>query len=331
MAHVKRGSMKSRQILARVLVILGLVLGPSSIAEASKVRVGIPSHAISQIAFYVAKDKGYYANEGLDVELILMTGPVSNTALIARELQFSIVPVAALTAAVRGAPLRIVQTSYYRPLWWMYGTSDVPDVRALKGRKIGVGGIASATGALAIEVLKRYGLEAGRDVLLLSVGVQSSVYTAIATKVVDAGLLTSPWNFKATESGFRTLLDLTKEDLVLLTGSVVVHEDTLRNERPLVEKFLRATMRGFLHAKENRPDSISIAARNIQLDTALAAKTYDVALPAFTTDGTMDRDAQKKALDLIGRIREVKPMPPFEQFFDFNLTRNIYQELKSRR
>ena len=323
--------MISRQIPARVLVILALVLGLASGAESSKVRVGIPSHAISQIAFYAAKDKGYYASEGLDVELILMTGPVSNTALIARELQFTIVPVAALTAAVRGAPLRIIQTSYYRPLWWMYGTSDIQDVRSLKGKKLGVGGIASATGALAIEVLKRYGLEAGRDVLLLSVGVQSSVYTSIATKVVDAGLLTSPWNFKAVESGFRTLLDLTKEDLVLLTGSVVVHEDTLRNERPLVEKFLRATMRGFLHAKENRADAISIAARNIQLDAAMAAKTYDVALPAFTADGTLDRDAQKKALDLIGRIREVKPMPPFEQFFDFSLTRNIYGELKARK
>ena len=323
--------MVSKKIPAAVLVVLGLASGLSQGGEASKVRVGIPSHAISQIAFYVAKDKGYYAKEGLDVELILMTGPVSNTALIAKELQFTIVPVAALTAAIRGAPLRIIQTSYYRPLWWMFGTSDIQDVRSLKGKKIGVGGIASATGALAIEVLKRYGLEAGRDVLLLSVGVQSSVYAAIATKVVDAGLLTSPWNFKAEESGFRTLLDLTKEDLVLLTGSVVAHEDTLRNDRPLVEKFLRATMRGFLYAKEDRADAISIAARNIQLDATMAARSYDVALPALTADGTMDRDAQKKAVDLVTRIREVKPLPPFEQFFDFSLTKNIYGELKGKK
>jgi ABC-type nitrate/sulfonate/bicarbonate transport system substrate-binding protein len=313
------------------LAVLVFAFQLSSAEAASKVRVGIPSHAISQIAFYVAKDKGYYDAEGLDVELILMRGPVANTALIAKELQFSIVPLAALTAAVRGAPLKIIQTCYYRPMWWMYGTSDVRDVPALRGKKIGVGGIASATGALAIEVLNRYGLEAGRDVLLLAVGVQSSVYAAIASKAVDAGLLTSPWNFKAEESGFRKLVDLTKEDLVLLTGSVVVHEDSLHNDRPLVEKFLRATMKGFLYAKQNRADVISIAARHIQLDPDMAAKTYDVALSAFTRDGTLDRESQKKALGLVTRIREVKPVPPFEQFFDFSLTKSIYEQLKPER
>jgi hypothetical protein len=42
----------------------------------------------------------------------------------------------------------------------------------------------------------------------------------------------------------------------------------------------------------------------------------------------LDRESQRKALDLVTRIREVKPVPPFEQFFDFSLTRKIYRELK---
>src|SRR5262245_29349288 len=97
--------------IRRALLVVGAACGLFSVAEARTVRVGIPSHAITQISQYVAKDKGYYAEEGLEVELIVMAGPAANTALIAKELQFSIVPVAALTAAVRGAPLRILQTS----------------------------------------------------------------------------------------------------------------------------------------------------------------------------------------------------------------------------
>jgi ABC-type nitrate/sulfonate/bicarbonate transport system substrate-binding protein len=320
--------MRLKKVVVGFLILLGFSCWLFRMAEAKIVRIGIPSHAITQIAQYIAKDKGYYAEEGLEVELIMMAGPIANTALIAKELQFSIVPVAALTAAVRGAPLRIIQTSYFRPLWWMYGTPEIHNVAALKGKKVGVGGIASATGALSIEVLKRYGLEAGRDVLLLSVGVQPSVLAALLTKTIDAAILTAPWNFKAEESGLRRLLDLTKEDLVLLTGSVVVHEDMLRNDRVLVEKFLRSTMKGFLYAKKNSADAIAIAARNIQLSPDLAAKTYHVALPALTEDGTLDPESQRKALDMVTRIREVKPVPPFEQFFDFSLTRKIYRELK---
>ena len=314
--------------ITRALLIVFSACWLSSSTEARTVRVGIPSHAITQIAQYVAKDKGYYAEEGLEVELIMMAGPAANTALIAKELQFSIVPVAALTAAVRGAPLRILQTTYFRPLWWMYGIPEIRNMAALKGKKVGIGGIASATGALSIEVLKRYGLEAGRDVLLLSVGVQPSAFAALLTKTIDAAILTSPWNFKAEESGLRLLLDLTKEDMVLLSGSVVVHEDILRSDRVLVEKFLRSTMKGFLYAKENSTDATAIAARNIQLSPDVAAKTYQVALPALTEDGALDRESQRKALDLVTRIREVKPVPPFEQFFDFSLTRKIYRELK---
>jgi NitT/TauT family transport system substrate-binding protein len=318
-----------KTLLGVALAITVLVLGAKTFAQTTKVRVAIPSHAISQIAFYLAKDKNFYADEGLDLELILMSGPVSNTALIAKQVHFTTVPVAGLTAAIQGAPLQIIHTSYYRPMWWMYSTPGIQNVRSLKGKKIGVGGIASATGALTIEVLKRYGLDAGRDVLLMSVGVQSAVYTAVASNVVDAGMLTSPWNFKAAESGLNQLLDLTREDLVLLTGSVVVHKDTLRENRALVEKFLRATMRGFRHAKTTHADAVSVAARVLQLDKTMAAKTFEVALPAFTEDGTLDRDAQKKAIDLITRIREVKKMPPYEQFFDFSITKNIYDNLKA--
>ena len=320
-----------KTLVTRLVVAVLLVSWLTSVGEARKIRVGIPSHAIALIAQYVAKDKGYYAVEGLDVELILMAGPIANAALIAKELQFSIVPVAALTSAIRGAPLRIVQTTYKRPMWWMYSTPGIRDVASLKGKKIGVGGIASATGALAVEVLSRYGLEAGRDVLLLTVGVQSSVYVALASKAVDAALLTYPWNFKAEESGLHTLLDLTKEDIVLLTGSVVVHEELLRNDRALVEQFLRGTIKGFLYAKENRADAISIVARNIQLVPEMATRTYDSALPALTEDGIIDRESQRKALELVTRIREVKPVPPFEQFFDFSLAKKIYGELKARK
>ncbi|MGH8545906.1 MAG: ABC transporter substrate-binding protein, partial [Gammaproteobacteria bacterium] len=94
--------MISKRLLVAALAIAGLVLGSNSLAQTTKVRVGIPSHAMSQIAFYMAKDKGFYADEGLDVELILMRGPVSNTALIAKEVHFTTVPVAGLTAAIQG-------------------------------------------------------------------------------------------------------------------------------------------------------------------------------------------------------------------------------------
>jgi ABC-type nitrate/sulfonate/bicarbonate transport system substrate-binding protein len=87
-------------------------------AWARTVKVGIPGHNVTQAAFYVAKERGWYRDEGLEVQLIMMPAPVSNLALIAGNVDFTSVPTAAITAALRGAPLRVLFTSFDKPLFW---------------------------------------------------------------------------------------------------------------------------------------------------------------------------------------------------------------------
>lgn len=89
------------------------------VSQAKTVRVGIPGHNITQAAFYLAKEKGYYRDEGLEIQLITMPAPVSNLALIGGNVDFTSVPTAAITAALRGAPLRVLFTSFDRPLFWL--------------------------------------------------------------------------------------------------------------------------------------------------------------------------------------------------------------------
>jgi ABC-type nitrate/sulfonate/bicarbonate transport system substrate-binding protein len=117
-----RWSMTSMQFRFAMFLILVGVLRITHIAEAAdaKVRVAIPSESMAQIAFYVGIEKGYYKQEGLDVELILMRAPVANLSLIGGDVNFSTVPAAALNAALRGAPLRVIYSTFYRPMHWLY-------------------------------------------------------------------------------------------------------------------------------------------------------------------------------------------------------------------
>src|SRR5215467_13909043 len=85
-------------------------------AEAT-IRVGVADISQSQLSVFVAKDKGYYRQEGLDVELILMPGAIANQALIAGNVEYTTVPTAGLTAALQGAPLRILFTTYYKAMF----------------------------------------------------------------------------------------------------------------------------------------------------------------------------------------------------------------------
>ena len=73
-----------------------LVIGLAARAEAARLRLSVPVHGVSHVAFYAAKEKGYFQEEGLDVEVILMSGAIGIRALIAGDVDASTVGGSAL-------------------------------------------------------------------------------------------------------------------------------------------------------------------------------------------------------------------------------------------
>jgi hypothetical protein len=82
--------------------------------------------------------------------------------------------------------------------------------------------------------------------------------------------------------------------------------------------------------RENRAETIAVLTRNINIADSLAIKSYDVIRPALTADGGLSEDAQRKALDLILQVQNVKESPSVERFFDFAIQRRVSSELKSK-
>jgi NitT/TauT family transport system substrate-binding protein len=298
-------------------------------AEPKTARAAIPAQNLTAIAFYAAQEKGYYRAEGLDVQLILMSAPVSAVALIGGDLEFSTAAGAAMTAAVRGAPLSFLFHTYYRPLYWLYVRREIQDVAALKGRKIGISGIGSGPYFLVVDLLKKHGLEAGRDVAILTTGVQSASFAALASGAVDATSLSPPFMFNAQQAGFRELVAFVKEDFVELQSAVVVRNELLKTDPELVEKFLRATIKGLLYARQVRSGTIPIVARLLKIDEETAAKTYDLYRSAMTADGTVSKETQARFVDEIAKRMKLKEPPAVENIFNYSTSRKIIRELES--
>src|SRR5688500_2471410 len=71
-------------------------------AQLKRVRVAVPGYTIAVLSFLAAKMNGYYTVEGLDAELIAMRAPTANLAVLGGNVEFSGVPLAGLTTALRG-------------------------------------------------------------------------------------------------------------------------------------------------------------------------------------------------------------------------------------
>ena len=224
----------------------------------------------------------------------MMPAPVSNLALIAGNVDFTSVPTAAITAALRGAPLRVLFTSFDKPLFWLYAKPEIRDLKGLKDKKIGTSGLGAAE-TLLREFLKKQGLEVGRDVTLLNTGADSVRWVSVVSGSTDATVITLPWNFSAEEAGLRNLVSFTKEDMVQLTGSVVIRDSLLQTEPNVVEKFISATLKGHLAVRANRAEAIGTLTRNVKISEALAAKSYDVIRPALTADGGLSEESPEKS------------------------------------
>jgi NitT/TauT family transport system substrate-binding protein len=309
-----------------------LLVSFATAAEARKVSMAVATFSQSVLPMVVAQEKGYFREEDLDVELILMTASVANMALLGGNVDFISSGPSVVGAIARGAPLRFVFICFNRPMHWLYGKPEIKDVKGLKGKKIGVSAIGSSSQFLVQEILKRHGLDSGRDVTILGVGTTANRYAALQTGTIDATNLTPPFNFRAQESGLRELVAYVEQDyLVEPAGAIVVRENLFQSDPLLLEKFIRGTLKGLLHIRQNRAGTIPILGKLMKIQTDMAAKIYDLVLPGLTADGTINSELQKKVLEFVSKVQGIKEPAVAEKIYDFAPVRKIRADLDARK
>lgn len=297
-------------------------------AEARKVTVAVPVLDVTQSALFVARDQGYFQKEGLDVELILMRGGVANQALIGGNVEFTTVPTAGLQAALQGAPLKVVLSTFHKPMFWLYSRPQIRSVKELHNKKIAVSSLGAAGDSALRELIKKSGMDENRDVAVLAIGTTATRLGALSTGVVDAAMMTFPHNITAAQAGFRELVSFIASDIIQLQGAIVTREALLNTQPDVVEKFLRATIKGIIYYSTNRSGAIQILARDVKTQESLAAKIYDLVKPALTPESILSDDLQKRVMTPLWE-RVAKRDPSTARFFDFVLARKINGELKA--
>lgn len=318
----------------KLKIVIGFMAIASAFATApafaKAIRLAIPGYNITQMAFFTAKERGYFKEEGLDVELIQMTGSLANLALMSGEVPFTSVPAAAMNANLRGANLRVLFSTWERPLFWLMTRTPVRDIAELKGKKMGIPGLNSVGYFLLREFLEKHGMEPGKDYTLIQAGDSAPRLLALQNGFVDATILPLPWNIQAQAAGLHEAASMAKSDIIAPNGSIVVRDELLKADGALVEQFTRAALKGLRFSQERRAGTIPILMRSMKIKEDLAAKAYDAARPALTQDGTFTDVAQKKAVESVLRIAGIKEAMAPERFFNFTVTKKVAAELQTK-
>jgi len=322
---------------ARLFIVCLLVFATVSSsriagAQLRKVHATIPALTESSITFFMAKDKGYWREEGLDVELILARAAPSIQAVIAGNVEFGTAGGSGLLPIVRGLPLTFLFTTFDRANFSLYSKPQIRSVQELKARRIGVSSFGSGPDSLLRDFLIDHGIEGGRDATILAVGSGTERFIALKTDSVDAAMLSPSAYIMAEDAGFRELVSFVKQkDYVYLQGGIITRNALLKSDPALVEKFIRGSVKALLYVQTNRAETIIFLSKTLKIKPDIAARVYDEIRPGLTLDGTVNEGQQKKSLaPFLGRTGS-KDAPLTQRPFDFSITRKVIAELKAEK
>jgi NitT/TauT family transport system substrate-binding protein len=296
----------------------------------TRIRMGLAARSTTTMPFFVARERGFFREEGLEVELIVMQAIQTIQATLGNSLQFASATGTAVGAAVRGADMRVVLAVTDRPSFDLIAQPSITSVQQLRGKKIGGGGVGSLAETLARQILIVHEIRP-EEVAILATGPSYVTYMALKAKVVDAAPLQMPLTFTAQDEGFRKLVDA--GDVYRSVQGGLATTQTMLSEQPeLVTKVVRAMMRATRLIKADRKYGIEFI-KGPWVDIGkepdkIAARVYDIAAPALLENGIVNEDIQRQMIaDASLRIKPAQPVLP-EQVFDFSSVRKVSETLR---
>ncbi len=327
--------MRRRLYFSRVIGFVFLVIFLSADAPAranTKIRVGLPDFTSSSVPFEIARQMGYFSQEGLDVEIIRMSCAVSVRALVAKSIDFdSCAGVkAAVSAVSQGIRIKIVMARFNRPLMDLIGTKDVQKVSDLAGRIIGSGSQGSPAEAFLEEFLAANGLSAQKDVKMLSVGTSSDRIAALFAKRISATVLSPPWNLKVLDQGYRRIANM-GDSIVGYQGSLSILQSTADEKKPALLAFMRSMIRAQNFYRTRKSESLPLMMQFSKLDSPeLTQRVYDYLLPAMTIDGSLPDSVVEAEMQRATKSLKLVKMPQAQEIFDFTYAREASRALAQK-
>jgi len=227
--------MKRNPLLAAAAVLLCLCI--ANAAAQTVVRVGWCARTISTAAapFAVAMKMGWYAHDGIKVDLVPIAGSTDCVKLVAtREVPYSLPSVEPL-AIVRqqGVKARIFYTAYQGNIYGVAVPQGSPITRIseLKGKSIGVTSMGSGGVIIARALAANAGLNPDTDIRIVVVGEGAQTAALVRTGQVDALSQFDTQYAMVENAGIKLRMLPGKEIEQFPSNGFLALEDTLRNQR----------------------------------------------------------------------------------------------------
>lgn len=271
-------------------VFLGQISPVQKSEELTKVSMALDWFPWSEhVGFFIAKEKGYFADEGLDVELRIPPDPATIIQTIASGRDdFGInTKHDILVAREQGIAVVSIMALYQRPVSALMTLEDsgIKTPKDLADKKVGWTGVPQHE-KMMDTILKKYGMSL-KDVEMVNVGFD--LVPALIGKQVDA-IAFGYWVYESIVSekqGFPVNIMKIDEygiprhyELVVITN-----EDKLKNSPELVQKLVKAVKRGYEDAIKDPESAVQLLKKtNPEVDINIERRSTELQIPLWKSE-----------------------------------------------
>jgi ABC-type nitrate/sulfonate/bicarbonate transport system substrate-binding protein len=321
------------KLMSLSLVLALAVGGCGSLAPTATplrhLRVAFPAKDAHYAPYLIAIEKGYFAQEGLEVEILDAAGNVGVDAVIAGDAEFTTSAGVALSAILKGAPLKIVFSHMDRPNYEIWSSQPgIQQIGDLEGKAVGVIGRGDSTEISTRMALIKRGLDPN-GVAYTALGPGGSRLAAVQSGAVAAAVLsiTDVEQLKKVDPRSHLVLDVANDVSMLFNGAATT-DRLLRDEPAVVAGFLRAVLKGREYFKQYRDETLDVVGRYNGQPRETTEPVYRSIVPAMTADGTLSDDAQRADAKVRAALIGADGVRPIEQIFDYATVRRVGGELQ---
>jgi NitT/TauT family transport system substrate-binding protein len=313
------GTFSRIRLSALVYLILFLLALPTSGKAAERFFISIPGPVLSYVPLYYAQEKGFFAQEGLELQVLVVRGIIGVSSIMAGEIDVTCHAGSGFSAALRGVPVKIISVTRDLPVHELVVSPSIASPAEMKGKAIAVGSLDGTAAVMTRRIIQAKGLDPQKDVTLLSMDTTARLQALMSGKVAGA-MVTPPATYLALDQGFK-VFGRGRDYMRYLQTGVVATVSHIKQNRELLVRFLRAWNRGLKFYQDNPEAMLPYIQKKLGVrDPQLARRMYEDDAPYILPGGRLSPDAMKEIIEIGREALKIKETISPERIFDFSLT-----------
>jgi ABC-type nitrate/sulfonate/bicarbonate transport system substrate-binding protein len=256
--------MTTRRFMLAAVLLTAL---PLAAQAQTKVSIGkIISGNGLHIPTYIAMDKGFYKEEGLDARFISLTGSGLIKGALTGAIDFIPIPSGGAQAAFSGADIRYVVGQSLGSQWLIAVRPDINKPEDLKGKIFGYGRVGAADYDEGAAVMRRaFKMEVGKDYKVISFQGEPEKIAALINGDIQAALISVPHAPKAVNAGMKILIR-TGDHIQRAGGTMWARKAYIDQNPDVVPKLIRAMAKAVMFYRTNKEGSFPTLKEHLGID-----------------------------------------------------------------